>query len=499
LRCWLAAPGDGSRFSASRKGAPLDQTQQDRLRAALAGSYDIDRELGTGGMATVYHARDAKHQRPVAVKVLRAELAVALGRDRFLREIRIVANLQHPNILPLHDSGEVEGFFYFVMPYVEGESLRTRIDREGALPIAEAARLLAEVTDALAYAHRHGIVHRDIKPENILMSGRHALVTDFGVAKAISDAAGAQDKKTTAGLALGTPYYMSPEQALADPNVDHRADIYAVGALAYELFTGKPPFWAGTAQAVLAAHVVEPAKPITDSRAELPPQLAKAVMKCLEKKPEARFQSADDLLPAFESLATPSGGLTPTGTRPIQAVFRRSPWLRRVAIAAVAIVVIGTGAGIFALVQGRGAAAAADTARPIQRLAVLPIQSLSGGGQPDPLADALLDAIITRLGQGGGTSLVPRSSVMRYRVTQLSTREIARELSADGVVEASIARSGDRIRVSVQLVDVAQDRALWSRSFDVQGTDMFSLQDSLAVAIAGGIRAALPQPSGSTP
>ncbi len=476
----------------------MDEIQQERLRAALAGSYAIDRELGMGGMATVFHARDEKHQRPVAVKVLRAELAAALGRDRFLREIRIVANLQHPNILPLHDSGEADGFFYFVMPYVEGESLRARIDRGGALPIAEAARLLAEITDALACAHENGIVHRDIKPENILMSGRHALVTDFGVAKAISDAAGNMDKATTVGLALGTPYYMSPEQATADPNVDHRADIYAVGALAYELLTGKPPFWSGTAQAVLSAHVIEPARPVTEVRAEVPPTLAKAVMKCLQKKPEDRYQTAAELVPAFESVATPSGGLTPTHTRPLQAV-RRSPLLKRVLIAAGLIAVIGTGAGIFVLSRETGAASA-GTIRPIRRVAVLPIQSIAGNDQSDPFADALLGAIITRLAQGSGPSVVPRSSVLRYRTTQLSTTDIARELNVDAVIESSIQRSGTRIRITVSLVDIGQDRAIWSGSFDAQGTDVLAMQDSLAVAIAGGAQGAIPTPpQGSQP
>jgi len=479
----------------------MNEADQDRLRAALAGSYAIDRELGMGGMATVFHARDEKHQRPVAVKVLRAELAAALGRDRFLREIRIVANLQHPNILPLHDSGEADGFFYFVMPYVEGESLRARIDRTGALPIPEAARLLAEITDALAYAHHNGIVHRDIKPENILMSGRHALVTDFGVAKAISDAAGHQDKATTVGLALGTPYYMSPEQATADPDVDHRADIYALGALAYELLTGKPPFWSGTAQAVLSAHVVEPAKPVTDTRAEVPPLLAKAVMKCLEKKREDRYQSAEELLPAFESLATPSSGLTPTNTRPLQAI-KRSPFLKRAVIAAGAIAVIGTAGGIFALSRDGGSAAAA-TVHPIKRVAVLPVQSIVNSGQPDPFADALLGAIITRLAQaegGGGPSVVPRSSVLRYRVSQLSTTDIARELNADAVIESSIQRSGSRIRVTVSLVDVGQDRAIWSGAFDASGTDVLAMQDTLAIAIVTGARGAMPSSSqGSQP
>ena len=212
-----------------------------RLHAALAGRYTIERELGRGGMATVYLGHDPKHDRPVAIKVLRPELAASVGAERFLREIQIAAHLQHPHILALHDSGEADGVLYYVMPYVEGESLRQKLDRDGALPIGEAVRILSEVVDALAYAHAHGIVHRDIKPENVLLSGRHALVTDFGIAKAVTDAAAAPSL-TTVGVALGTPAYMAPEQATADPKVNYRADIYAAGVLAFELLTGHPPF-----------------------------------------------------------------------------------------------------------------------------------------------------------------------------------------------------------------------------------------------------------------
>ena len=202
-----------------------------KLAEALSGRYTIERELGAGGMATVYLAEDMKHRRNVAVKVLRAELAATVGPDRFLREIETVAQLTHPHILPLHDSGDANGFLYYVMPYVEGESLRSRLAREGELPIADAVRLLRDVADALALAHRRGVVHRDIKPDNVLLSGQHAYVTDFGVAKAVSEATGRQ-QLTTVGVTLGTPTYMAPEQAAADPNVDHRADLYAFGVLA---------------------------------------------------------------------------------------------------------------------------------------------------------------------------------------------------------------------------------------------------------------------------
>jgi serine/threonine-protein kinase len=288
----------------------------ERLKAALADRYRIERELGSGGMATVYLAEDLKHRRQVAVKVLRPELAAALGPDRFLREIRIAANLHHPHILPLYDSGEADGFLYYVMPYEEGQSLRDKLAREGELPIAEAVRIPRDVVDALAHAHEQGVVHRDIKPDNVMLSGRHALVTDFGVAKAVSEATG-RDKLTTAGVALGTPAYMAPEQATADEHIDHRADIYAVGALAYELLAGRPPFLGTTPQMILSAHVTEHAEPVAKYRDTVPAALDQLVMKCLEKKAADRWQSAEELIPQLEALTTPSGGITPTGTMPV--------------------------------------------------------------------------------------------------------------------------------------------------------------------------------------
>ncbi|HSG78290.1 MAG TPA: protein kinase, partial [Acidimicrobiia bacterium] len=273
--------------------------------------------------------------RKVALKVLRPELAAALGPERFLREIEIAANLTHPHILPLHDSGEADGFLYYVMPYVEGQSLRDKLAKEGELPIGEAVRILRDVVDALTAAHAHGVVHRDIKPENVLLSGRHALVTDFGVAKAVSEATGRQ-QLTTAGVALGTPAYMAPEQAAADPHLDHRVDIYAVGAMAYELLTGRPVFMGTTAQQVLSAHVTEAPQPVTKHRDTVPPALEAVVMRCLEKKPADRFRTAEELLPQLEALATPSGGITPTQTRPVAALGGGRRWLVPMVVGSVA-------------------------------------------------------------------------------------------------------------------------------------------------------------------
>ncbi len=312
----------------------------DRLGVALADRYRIERELGQGGMATVYLARDLKHDREVAIKVLREELSASLGSGRFLREIKIAAQLQHPHILPLLDSGEADGFLFFVMPYIKGQSLRERLAREGELPVHEAVRLLTEVVDALVEAHAHGVVHRDIKPDNVMLSGRHALVTDFGVAKAISEATG-RNTITTLGVAVGTPTYMSPEQAAADPHVDHRSDIYSVGVMAYEMLSGRPPFTGGTPQQVLAAHVTEAPDSVSKRRPAIPSAVESVVMRCLAKRPADRFQTAAELHAALEPLATPSGGLTPTETAPVVARRRARRW--------APYAIAGAGVAAFAL------------------------------------------------------------------------------------------------------------------------------------------------------
>jgi hypothetical protein len=279
-----------------------------RLNSALEGQYRIEREIGAGGMGTVFLAEDLKHHRDVAIKVLRSELGPILGGGRFLREIGIVAQIEHPHILTLIDSGDADGLLYFVMPFVKGESLRARLAKEGPLPIREVVRLIRDVADGLAEAHRHGLVHRDIKPDNVMMSGKHAVLMDFGVAKAMSSATG-KHEATTAGVALGTPAYMSPEQAAADPNVDHRTDLYALGVLAYEILTGRQPFTGGTYAQVLAAHLTQTPDPVTVHRPETPPALEALIMKCLAREPEERWQQAEELVRQLEAIATPSGGV----------------------------------------------------------------------------------------------------------------------------------------------------------------------------------------------
>ena len=298
----------------------------ERLKVLLADRYNVERQLGEGGMATVYLAYDLKHHRKIALKVMLPEIAASVGPARFAREIEVAARLQHPNILPLLDSGEVEDLFYYAMPYVEGESLRDRLASVGALPIPEAVRILTEVADALSHAHAHGVVHRDIKPANVLISGRHALVADFGVAKASSPTTGRQ-RLTRTGMAIGTPAYMAPEQAAGDPNQDHRVDIYALGVMGFELLTGRAPFTATTLNEMLAAHASQAPEMIERYRPSVPPALAQVVMKCLAKTPADRWQTADEVLTHLEPLAGPSGEVSAAVTVPLAAFRpRRKLW-----------------------------------------------------------------------------------------------------------------------------------------------------------------------------
>ena len=289
--------------------APADLAE--RLQRALGEGYRVTREIGGGGMSRVFLVDDLELDRSVVLKVLPPDLSAGLSVERFKREIQLAAKLQHPHIVPLLTAGAKDGLLYYAMPFITGESLRVRLARQHELPISESVRLIRDVVDALCYAHAQGVVHRDIKPDNVLVSAKHALVTDFGVSKALSSSTG-QTNLTSVGVALGTPAYMSPEQASADPEIDHRSDIYSLGAMAYELLTGRVPFVGLTLQQVLVAHVVTAPDPVTVHRESVPPQLAAIVMRCLEKRPADRWQSAEELLGHLEALATPSAGLTPT-------------------------------------------------------------------------------------------------------------------------------------------------------------------------------------------
>jgi Tol biopolymer transport system component len=382
-----------------REPALLDQDRAG-FPEALAERYRLTRELGRGGMATVFLARDRKHGRDVAVKVVHPFVAAALGPERFLREIAIAAQLHHPNIVPLYDSGEAGGHLYYVMPYEPGLSLRQRLARDGALPLDEAVAILRDVCDALAHAHEHRIIHRDIKPDNVLLAGRHAMVTDFGVAKAATGAT-RPAPLTATGMALGTPAYMAPEQIAADPALDYRADIYAVGVLAYEVLAGRLPFTAASPQGILVGHLANPPAPISTHRADIPPALAELVMKCLEKRPEDRWQSAAELVRRLEALG---GRESVTATAPVP---RRRWWRPAVATAGVlglvllAVVAPRRGAGPEESWQHRW-----STAR-IVRLSDFPGSevdaAVSANGQFVAFLadrDSVFDAFVTQVGSG---------------------------------------------------------------------------------------------------
>ena len=448
-----------------------------RLTEALKDRYAVERELGAGGMATVYLAEDLKHHRKVAVKVLRPELAATLGPERFLREIEVAANLTHPHILPLHDSGEADGFLYYVMPYVEGQSLRDRLATEGELPVQDAVKILHEVVDALAHAHEHGVVHRDIKPDNVLLSGRHALVVDFGVAKAVTEATGRQ-ALTTKGVALGTPAYMAPEQAVADPHIDHRADIYAVGALAYELLTGRPPFTGTTPQMILAAHVTEAPEPVTKYRQTVPLALAQLVMKCLEKKPADRWQSAEEMLPQLEALATPSGGVTPTGTMPVDRVAKRRWMMAGGAVAAAVVVTVI--AVLAAFPRGSGVTLDPD------RVLVAVFENETGDPSLDPLGAMAGHWITQGLQQSGVVQVVPwveAQQASRYVASEVDAGNVrspvtamAEETGAGTVISGAYYRRGETVQYQVEVTDVTRGQ---SGSLDPEIAPLDSPDDAI--------------------
>ncbi|MGI9043634.1 MAG: protein kinase domain-containing protein [Gemmatimonadaceae bacterium] len=455
------------------------------LRGALGESYTFDRELHGGGMSRVFVAHDRSLGRMVAIKVLSPEVAAELKTERFRLEIQLAAKLQHPHIVPLLFAGDAGGLLYFTMPFIDGESLRTRIARDGALPLNDAVRTLRQIASALAYAHRQGVVHRDIKPDNVLLAGEFALVADFGVAKALTESAtsdGGQNL-TSGGMAIGTPAYMAPEQALADPTIDHRADIYAFGIVAYELLTGAPPFKSKTAQATLAAHITQAPEPVREKREEIPPALASIVMQCLEKQPEDRPQSANELLQLFDSLATGniSGATAPTVAVPTP---KRTPRQRGMIAGAATIALLTV--GWYAL-SARTPSVSASMAN-LTSVAVLPLENVGGNQDDEYFSDGLTDELAGALTRLPGLRVASRTSVYSFKGSQASLAEIGRKLNVQAVIEGSVRRSGNRLRVNAQLVSVADGFTLWSESYDRDPKDVFDVQDEIARAIATGVR-----------
>jgi len=450
----------------------------DGLATAVAERYTIESELGRGGMATVYRAWDRKHERPVAVKVLRRDIAAVLGPERFLREIRLAAALQHPHILPLHDSGAANDYLYYVMPYVEGESLRQRLERERQLPVEEALRVAVEVADALSHAHSRGIVHRDIKPENILLAAGHAVVADFGIARAIDVAGG--DKLTQTGITLGTPAYMSPEQAAGDPQTDGRSDLYSLGCVLYEMLAGAPPFTGHSAQAILVKHLTEPAPRLTPLR-DVAVSLEQVIRRCLAKAAADRFTTAAELRQALEAAREAKPG------PPVRPPFPRP----RPVLVWPAVALVLTGAVYLA---NRGAArpgGAAPAASARTRLAVLPLVNMSADPRNDYFTDGMTEELISTLSQIGGVRVIAGTSVLPYRDQRKSVAEIGRELSVGSVLEGSVRKTGDRVRITAQLIDVATQEHVWSAEYDRSLRDVFAIQSDVARRVADALQSRL--------
>jgi serine/threonine protein kinase/Tfp pilus assembly protein PilF len=419
--------------------------QAERLRTALGQSYTIDRELGRGGMATVYLAQDVKHERLVALKVLHPELAASLGPDRFLREIKVAARLNHPHILGLYDSGEADGFLYYVMPYVEGESLRERLDREHQLPIDEALHHARAIAAALDYAHRQQIVHRDIKPENVMLHEGEAMVMDFGIAKAVS--AAGHETLTQTGMMVGTPAYVSPEQAAGETNLDGRSDQYSLACMLYEMLSGERAFSGPTAQAVMAKRFTESVKPLRSLRGSIPEPVEHAVTKAMSTDVAARYKTAAQFAQALASTSIS----TPTETQ--------------------------------ALPQQMVSSA--------KSVAVLPFSNMSNDAENEYFADGMAEEIINALSKIQTLRVASRTVSFALKGKNEDLGEVGRKLHVSTVLDGSVRRMGNRVRITAQLVNVADGYQLWSERYDREMEDIFAIQDDISQSIVKALRVIL--------
>ena len=447
------------------------------LPELLGGRYRTGREIGHGGMASVYLAHDIRHGRDVAVKVIRPDLAASLGRDRFLREIAIAARLRHPNIVPLFDSGDADGVLYFVMPYEDGPSLRARITSGAPLSVAEALSVLRDVARALQYAHGHGVVHRDIKPDNVMMSSGAAVVTDFGIAKAVSAAQAESTGETITqiGAGIGTPSYMAPEQAVGDPTTDSRADIYSFGCLAYELLTGKPPFHDLPPHQIIASHVGVIPKPVAQMRADVPPALAMLVARCLEKDRAARPQTAAELVDAVDHS---TGAVPPGVARP--AVRSRTLLVSGLAVAGLAVA---------AYVLRAGFAPA-----PSVSVSVLPFWNISNDTAITAFADGLGDEVFSALVRVPGLQMRSRSGARQYRgVLSVDAKEVGRKLNVDYIVTGVMREAKGHWIITAELTRAADGTELWADSFDRNPDEAIGVAEEIANAATTSLRRQYPR------
>ena len=427
-----------------RREAQLSGELREHLQASLGAAYRVERELGGGGMSRVFVAQDATLDRKVVFKVLDPELAAAVYEDRFHREIKLAARLQHPHIVPVLSAGEVDGLPWFTMPFVDGESLRARLSSGDEFSISSATRLLREVASALAYAHEAGIVHRDIKPENILLSHDSAMVTDFGVAKALSAAAkpGA-DSITSEGIVLGTPAYMSPEQGCGDPATDHRTDIYALGILAYEILTGAVPFAGRPRPALLAAHLMETPPDLSERRPGVPESLARLVMSCLEKDASNRPQHASEVVALLDTITSDPG----------KPAKRPQP--------------------------------------PQASIAVLPFTNLSADIENEYFSDGITEELLSALSTIPALRVAARTSSFALKGKNLTAKEIGERLNVESVLEGSVRRAASRVRITVQLINASDGYRIWAERFDREVEDVFAIQEEIARSIAEKLKLTL--------
>ena len=476
--------------------APAGPDLGSYLQSALGDAYRIERELGGGGMSRVFLAREHALGRDVVIKVLLPVIAAGLRAERFAREVRVAAAMQHPNVVPLFSAGDAAGLPYYVMPYVSGESLRARLTRDRRLPLADALSILRDVARALAFAHERGVVHRDVKPENVLLAGDAAVVTDFGIAKALTAASAGSGERpegssagdlrtlSAVGSTIGTPAYMAPEQATGDPLVDHRADVYAWGILAYELLGGAHPFAdRATPQDLFTAHLSATPQPLSDAAPQLSPTVSALVMRCLEKDRTRRPQSAREISDALATIVTPSRS----------GVVRWRARVRAQAIAVAGALLLALGLVTYVAVA-RGPHPSTTAPRPsAPSLAVLPFDDVAGDTADAYFGDGIADEIAAALSKVEGLRVASRTSAAAFRASHaVDVRELGRRLGVSTVLEGRVRRAGDRMRLTVQLTSVGDGMTLWSEVYERQVEDVFQVQDEVARAVVGALRARLP-------
>jgi eukaryotic-like serine/threonine-protein kinase len=444
-----------------------DDDAQASLAGMRFGPYEIVEEIGRGGMATVYAANDVRHKRRVALKVLDPRIASTLGADRFLREIGIAARLTHPHIVPLHDSGEAHGSLYYVMPYVVGESLRARLARTGPLPVSEALRYGAEIAEALDYAHRHGVVHRDVKPENVILTEGHCVVLDFGIARAIHEAAG--DRLTTHGMLLGTPAYMSPEQAGGEREIDARSDVFSLGVTLYEMLTSTSPFAAPTAAATLARVLTAPVPPVRSQRADVPAHVEDVLNVALHKKPSGRFQTAGAMAGRLQTI--------------VGSVATPAPAPRRGTRALIA-------AGFVAAVLG-AAFLVRQGLRADPNEAALPADSANAY-----FASGIAEELLNALSDVPGLRVASRSASFAPDIASSDLRAVGRALGVTTVLEGSVRRAGETLRVTARLVNAGDGSVIWTSSIDGASGAVFDVQERIARTIVERLQLRLTSEAG---